>query len=79
MFYSYDVMLSVQAVFYSYDVTLSVQAMFYSYDVLNQRTGKLTVVWLVANGALKYSRRQDKHFRDVMAVNIPRSWLVGHI
>ena len=55
------------------------QVMFYSYDVLNPRTGKLSVLWLVANNRLKYSKRQDKNFREVMAVNIPRSWSVGNL
>ncbi|XP_071527779.1 uncharacterized protein [Panulirus ornatus] len=44
--------------------------MFYSYDILNPRKGKLAVVWLVATGRFKYSRRQDKNFRDVMRVKV---------
>ncbi|XP_018026175.1 meiotic recombination protein REC8 homolog [Hyalella azteca] len=47
--------------------------MFYSYDILHPRSGKLSILWLVATGSFKYDKRQDKDFNKVINVNVPRS------
>ena len=48
--------------------------MFYSYDLLNIRSGKLAIVWLAATNHIKFDKRQDRHFREAMAVPVDKTW-----
>ena len=48
--------------------------MFYSYDVLNSRTGRLSVLWLAATNVIKYSKKNDKNFKEVMSVAVDEAW-----
>ncbi|KAF0305955.1 Meiotic recombination protein REC8 [Amphibalanus amphitrite] len=47
--------------------------MFFDYSLLNRRNGKFSLIWLIVNDRLEYRRRTDKHFREVMAVNVPKT------
>ncbi|XP_043219922.1 fibrous sheath CABYR-binding protein-like [Amphibalanus amphitrite] len=47
--------------------------MFFDYSLLNRRNGKFSLIWLIVNDRLEYRRRTDKHFREVLAVNVPRT------
>ena len=48
--------------------------MFFDYSLLNRRNGKFSLIWLVVNDRLEYRRRTDKNFREVMAVDVPKTW-----
>ena len=58
-------------------IGLTKTKMFYDVDILNRRGGKFGVIWMVANGKIKITKKgaiTRKDLRLILSVDVGRIW-----